>query len=90
MPMKAGGGVEQNARLKQGAPVSSATQGVETTTWHCQNEKLSGDTYQPPHSPMPTKKEERGKGKRPHKSKILSSKLWRTIGAKIQLLNSML
>ena len=43
--MKAGGGAKQNASLKQGAQVFTATQRVATTTRHRHTEKLSGDTY---------------------------------------------
>ena len=50
--MKAGGGAKRNASLEQGAQVSTAT-----TTRHRHTEKLSGDTYQPPYSPRPVKRE---------------------------------
>ena len=72
--MKAGGGAKQNASLKQGAQVSTATQRVATTSRHRHTEKLSGDTYQPLYSPRPAKREGRGRGKLPHKGTICSSK----------------
>ena len=58
--MKAGGGAERNASLKQGAQVSTGTQRVATTTRHRHTEKLSGDTYQPLYSPRPARGREEG------------------------------
>ena len=43
VPMKAGGGAKQNASIKQGTQVSTATQRAATTTRHRHTEKLSGD-----------------------------------------------
>ena len=75
VPMKVGGGFKQNASLKQGVQVSTAfTQRAETTTMHHHtHEKLGGDTCKPLYSQMLTKKEGRGRGHLPHKSKIWSS-----------------
>ena len=50
----------QNASLEQGVLVSTVTQRVETSARHHHTNKLSGDTYQALHSPMPTKKEGKG------------------------------
>ena len=55
--MKAGGGAKQNARLKQGVQVSTATQRATIATRHHHTEKLSGDPYQPLYSPRPAKRE---------------------------------
>ena len=48
--MKADGGAGQNVNLEQGEP----TQRVATASRHHHIEKLSGDTYQPLHSPKST------------------------------------
>ena len=69
--MKAGGGAKQNASLKQGVQVSTATQRAATTTRHCHTEKLNGGTYQPLYLPRPA----RGRGKLLHKGMICSSKV---------------
>ena len=44
VPMKAGGSAKQDASVKQGMQVSTATQRAATTTRHRHTEKLSGDT----------------------------------------------
>lgn len=69
--MKADGGAGQkiNVNLEQGKP----TQRVATASRHHHIDKLSGDTYQPLHSPKSTKKKVRGRGKLPQKFKIWSS-----------------
>ena len=71
--LKAGGGVTQNTTLKQGAPISTATQRAQTTTRHHHIEKLSGDNCKPLYSQMLAKREVRGRGNLPHKSKIYYS-----------------
>ena len=58
--MKAGGGAKQNASLKQGAQVSTATQRAATTTRHRHTEKLNGGTYQPLYLPRPARGREEG------------------------------
>ena len=72
--MKVGGDAKQNASLKQGMQVSTATQGAATSSRHCHTVKLSGDTYQPLSLPWPAKREGRG-GANCHKCTIWSTKL---------------
>ena len=61
--MRASGGVNQNVSYMQGMQVSTANRRAEATSSHHHTQKLSGDTYQPFYSPMPTKEEViRGRG----------------------------
>ena len=60
VPMKAGGDAKQNASIKQGMQVSTATQRAATTIKHRHTDKLSGDTYQPVYLPWPAKRGGRG------------------------------